>query len=103
MRAKLMEIKAQLKRQMHSTVAEIGAWLRSVVRGWLNYHAVPGNSLSLGRFLTRWAASGLAFYDGAVRNFVADVGNMALGRFATGELPPARILHPYPNERLAVR
>jgi len=45
MRAKLLEIKAQLKRHMHSTVAEMGAWLRSVVLGWFNYHAVPGNSL----------------------------------------------------------
>jgi hypothetical protein len=49
-RAKLLEIKAQLERHMHSTLAEMGAWLRSVVRGWFNYHAVPGNSLSLGRF-----------------------------------------------------
>jgi len=46
MRAKLLEIKAQLKRHMHSTVTEMGEWLRSVVRGWLNYYAVPGNSPS---------------------------------------------------------
>ncbi len=46
MRAKQLEIKAQLQRQMHSTVAEMGAWLRLVVRGWLNYHGVPGNSPS---------------------------------------------------------
>src|SRR5215831_13918083 len=52
-RAKLLEIKTQLKRHMHRTVAEMGAWLRSVVRGWLNYHAIPGNSLSLGRFPKR--------------------------------------------------
>src|SRR5262249_25393170 len=29
MRAKLLEIKAQLKRYRHNTVAEMGAWLRS--------------------------------------------------------------------------
>ena len=44
MGARLLEIKAQLKRHMHGTVAEMGAWPRSVVRGWFNYHAVPGNS-----------------------------------------------------------
>src|SRR5438132_10038748 len=46
MRAKLLEIKAQLQRQMHRTVAEMGAWLRWVDRGGLNYHGVPGNSPS---------------------------------------------------------
>jgi Reverse transcriptase (RNA-dependent DNA polymerase) len=40
MRAKLWEIKAQLKRHMHSTVAEMGAWLRSVVRGPRHPHVL---------------------------------------------------------------
>ena len=43
MRAKLQEIKLQLKRRMHGAVVEVGRWLRSVVQGWFNYHAVPGN------------------------------------------------------------
>ena len=33
----------QLQRRMHGAVAEVGSWLRSVVQGWFNYHAVPGN------------------------------------------------------------
>jgi hypothetical protein len=28
---------------MHDPVAQTGAWLRSVVQGYFNYHAVPGN------------------------------------------------------------
>src|SRR5439155_25726089 len=50
MRAKLLESKPQRKRYIHSTVAEMGAWLPSVVRRWFKYHAVPGNRPSLGRF-----------------------------------------------------
>src|SRR5438128_9511137 len=42
-RAKLFEIKAQLKLYMHSTVAEMGAWVRSAGRGGFNDHPVPGN------------------------------------------------------------
>ena len=42
-RAKLREIKAELRKRRHRPVGETGRWLRSVVRGWLNYHAVPSN------------------------------------------------------------
>ena len=31
-------------------VSEVGSWLRSVVRGWFNYHAVPGNISCLDEF-----------------------------------------------------
>ena len=49
MRAKLLEIKQQLRRRMHEPVAQTGKWLRSVVQGYFNYHAVPGNTDSLAR------------------------------------------------------
>ena len=102
MRAKLSEIKAQLKRHMHSTVAGMGAWLRSVVRGWFNYHAVPGNSLCLGRF--RNEVGRLWF--GVLRRRSQKFRRRRwqyMTRLIRYWLPPARILHPYPNERLAVR
>jgi RNA-directed DNA polymerase len=102
MRAKLWEIKAQLKRHLHSTVAEMGAWLRSVVRGWFNYHAVPGNSLSLGRF--RNEVGRLWF--GVLRRRSQKFRRRRwqyMARLIRYWLPPARIVHPYPNERLAVR
>ena len=43
MRTKLTDIKAKLIRYMHLPVDEVGKWLGSVVQGWFNYHAVPGN------------------------------------------------------------
>src|SRR5262249_19786747 len=52
MRTKLQAIKAQLVRRMHLPVADVGRWLRAVVQGWFNYHAVPGNSSCLDRFRT---------------------------------------------------
>ena len=47
MRAKLLEIKQQLRRRMHEPIARTGPWLRSIVQGYFNYHAVPGNTDSL--------------------------------------------------------
>src|SRR5437870_6208622 len=48
--AKLNQVKAALRRRMHQPLAEVGRWLRSVVQGYFNYHAVPGNLPSLRSF-----------------------------------------------------
>jgi hypothetical protein len=43
MRAKLRQIKQQLRERMHDPVPQTGEWLQSVVQGYFNYYAVPGN------------------------------------------------------------
>ena len=43
MAAKLKAVKAELRRRMHDRPAKTGAWLRKVVVGYYQYHAVPGN------------------------------------------------------------
>src|SRR5213080_1782575 len=48
--AKLKQVKAALRRRMHQPLVEVGRWLRSVVQGYFNYHAVPGNLPSLRSF-----------------------------------------------------
>ncbi len=50
LRATLAAIKAKLRKRMHRPLGETARWLRRVVQGWLNYHAVPGNNC-LGRFV----------------------------------------------------
>jgi RNA-directed DNA polymerase len=52
-RKKLQEIKQELRRRMHRPVAQVGEWLRSVLRGYYQYHAVPGNVAILSRFRQR--------------------------------------------------
>jgi len=49
-RKKLQAIKQELRRRMHEPVAKTGAWLRSVLNGYYQYHAVPGNLRALKRF-----------------------------------------------------
>jgi group II intron reverse transcriptase/maturase len=43
MRAKMVQIRAELMKRRHRPIAEVGRWLNRVVQGYLNYHAVPGN------------------------------------------------------------
>ena len=101
MRAKLQAIKQQLKARMHDAVPEVGRWLRSVVRGWFNYHAVPGNINCLDEFHTQvqrlWRR---------VLQRRSQKGRVwtweRVQRLTRRWLPKPQILHPYPNQRLIV-
>jgi group II intron reverse transcriptase/maturase len=53
MREKLQALKAELRRQMHDPPALTGNWLKSVVHGYYQYHAIPGNLRSLSLFRAR--------------------------------------------------
>jgi RNA-directed DNA polymerase len=64
MRAKVRELKQELRRRMHDPLPQTGGWLKSVVHGYFHYYAVPGNLDSLARFRDRllgcwWAASAI--------------------------------------------
>src|ERR671939_1156253 len=46
-RAKLGEVKAELRRRMHQPIPAQGLWLRRVVTGFFAYHGVPTNGRAL--------------------------------------------------------
>jgi hypothetical protein len=50
---------------MHDPVAQVGAWLESVLHGYYQYHAVPGNPTVLKRYRQprrpTWAKLGKLF------------------------------------------
>ena len=58
MRAKLHEVKDELKRRRHHSIPEQGRWLASVLRGHYAYYAVPGNSDASTRSTTKSRATG---------------------------------------------
>jgi RNA-directed DNA polymerase len=101
MRAKLQEVKKQLKDRMHDKVVAVGCWLRSVVRGWFNYHAVPGNSKCLDAFRSQVQRLWLRILRRRSQKGRAWTWER-LRRLTQHWLPKARILHPYPAERLIV-
>lgn len=51
MRAKLKMMKEELWQRMHQPLPLQGNWLRKVVTGYFNYHAVPTNGRTLSEFL----------------------------------------------------
>jgi RNA-directed DNA polymerase len=101
LRAKLQEIKVELRRRMHATVAATGAWLQSVVRGWLNYHAVPFNYQRLEAF-TREVGR---LWRHTLRRRSQKGRRWTWARFQRlidRWIPQPAILHPHPYERFAV-
>jgi group II intron reverse transcriptase/maturase len=50
MRAKLMELKCELRRRLHWPVPVVGNWLRVVLLGHYRYYGVPGNIRKLKAF-----------------------------------------------------
>src|ERR1700730_17446369 len=66
MRAKLREIKEELRGRMHSPIPETGKWLAQVVSGFQAYHAVPPNSAAIGNFRYR-IIGGTGYSAGAAR------------------------------------
>lgn len=48
--AKLRQVKAELRRRMHDPIPVVGAWLQAVVRGHIQYYALPTNTSKVSQF-----------------------------------------------------
>jgi len=101
MRVKLQEIKEELRRRMHQPIPAQGKWLRMVVTGYFNYHAVPTNGHALVTF--RYAIVDLWRRTLKRRSQKDRTTWQRIGALANDWLPQPRILHPWPNVRFAVR
>jgi len=97
MAAKLKDIRVKLRQRMHVSPATTGKWLVQVVRGYFQYHAIPGN----------WARL-KAFRNDVLRMWFQTLrrrsqrSRLSWQRFREGLgslLPPIQILQPYPNVR----
>ena len=97
LRAKLEEVKQQLRQRMHEPVALTGRWLRSVVQGYFNYHAVPGNTESLCIF--RYRVTRLWRQVLRRRGQKHHLNWARMVRLVDRWLPQPRVLHPYPRVR----
>jgi group II intron reverse transcriptase/maturase len=101
MRAKLAEVRDQIKRRRHLPIPEQGAWLGSVVRGHLAYYAVPGNTDAVQAFrdqVTRYWFQALRRRSQRTR-----VNWKRMSLYVKRWLPPARPMHPFPIVRFNVR
>ena len=101
MRAKLSEVKAELMQRRHLPVPEQGEWLASVVRGHLNYNAVPSNSDAIIAFRTQAARHWCWALRRRSQRHRLPLDRMR--RLIDRWLPNPRILHPWPNARFAAK
>ena len=99
-RKKLQELKQELRRKMHAPIAQVGEWLRSVLRGYYQYHAVPGNLAILSRF--RHQVVRLWYRTLCQRSQRRPTWNK-LGPIFNHWLPIPRVLHAYPAARFDAR
>jgi group II intron reverse transcriptase/maturase len=101
MRGKLKEIKEEMRQRMHQPIPEQGRWLAQVVRGYFAYHAVPTNSATIGAFrhhvVDLWRCSL------SRRSQRGGITWQRIKRIADDWLPKPKVLHPWPQQRFAVR
>jgi group II intron reverse transcriptase/maturase len=99
-RAKLSEVKTELRRRMTRPIPEQGAYLRSVLTGHARYYGVPGNGPALTGFRNqlRWQWGRTLRRRG--NRHVASW--TSLKRHIDRWLPRPRICHPWPSQRLGV-
>ena len=97
LRVRFQEVKVELMRRRHEPVDTIGAWLRSVMRGYFNYHAVPGNMAALETFrreICRYWLHALRRRSQRHR-----MNWERFGRIIDRWIPKLKILHPHPSVR----
>ncbi len=97
LRSTLLAVKQGLRYRLHDPIGETGEWLGRVVRGHLNYFAVPGNSKRIASFVfhVRW----LWIRSLRRRSQRSRMPFSRFGPIADRFLPSARILHPFPVKR----
>jgi hypothetical protein len=103
MRATLAAIKQQLRKRMHRPLGETARWLRSVVQGWLAYHAVPGNSRRLCQFVDEVGKRWLTVLRRRSQRGQARWNWTRMHQLIRRHLPAPRVIHPHPNQRFRAR
>ena len=98
--AKLRSVRVELMRRRHEPIPDQGRWLASVIAGHVNYYGVPDNGRAIATF--RWQAVWL--WRRALRRRSHKARGLTwerMDRLVKRWLPPARIVHPWPEQRFA--
>src|SRR5260370_8156234 len=97
MRAKLQAIKREWRERRHQPIPVQGKWLRQVVKGYFNYHAVPTNNQALAAF--RFFVTEL--WQRSLRRRSQKDGTtwQQITQLAKDWLPKPHTLHPCPRIR----
>jgi group II intron reverse transcriptase/maturase len=97
LRAKLHEVKTELRRRRHLPIPEQGRWLASILRGHYAYYAVPDNIRALNTL--RYEIAWHWYQTLRRRSQRTRVTWQRVWRLAKRWLPLPRVQHPWPNVR----
>ena len=100
MRAKISEVKLELRKRMHHPIPDQGKWLKSVVDGHSRYYGVPTNLQQLVAF--RYQVSRLWFRTLRRRSQNSTLNWKRMKHYTDRWLPHAKLHHPFPLHRLRV-
>ncbi len=100
LRAKLREVKAELRQRRHDPIPKVGQYLAAVVRGHCWYYGLPGNWRAIGRF--RDEVSRLWHHALSQRSQKGSVRWDRMRRLIQRWLPRARVVHPSTSMLFAV-
>ncbi len=101
LRATIAAIKVKLIQRRHWPIAAVGTWLGQVARGWMNYHAIPGNWTRMKQFLDE--IKKLWLHQLRRRSQRHRWGWTRFVRMFKRYLPEIKVLHPFPSERFRAR
>jgi group II intron reverse transcriptase/maturase len=100
MRKTLTAVRERLMTRRHEPIPEVGRWLRSMIRGYYNYHAVPSNLKRLDGFRTEVCR---AWRHALLRRSQRHRLNwMRFNRLTRRYIPTCKLVHPLPPFRFRV-
>ena len=95
---KCKEVKQELWRRMHENIKTTGNWLGTVITGYANYYAVPGNMRIVKAFYTRCVREWLR----VLRRRSHKARNLKwkeYRKYVEWLIPRPRLVHPFPDLR----
>ena len=95
---KCKEVKQELWRRMHENIKTTGNWLGTVITGYTNYYAVPGNMRIVKAFYTRCVREWLR----VLRRRSHKARNLKwkeYRKYVEWLIPRPRLVHPFPDLR----
>jgi hypothetical protein len=100
LKAKLKAVSTVLRQRLHDPLPALGAYLRAVMAGHMQYYAVPFNIRAIQRF--RYGLVRLWRQTLSRRSQRAHVTWERVTALEQRWIPPARICHMYPEQHVRV-
>jgi RNA-directed DNA polymerase len=99
LKAKLRAVKIGLRKRMHQSIGEQATWLSSVIRGYYQYHAIPGNYKAISTF--QYLMTCMWYKTLKRRSPKSRLHWKRMEKITAAVLPRPQILHPWPEQRYA--